>query len=100
MGAKVQLRFLSDRVKEFRRDCDRFPTTEEGLIALVKNPDPEGCPNYKAGGYIVDEGVPLDPWDQPIKYSSTGKTFNVYTYFEDQLLIESYPKPEIKANDE
>lgn len=48
----------------FRVHCKRYPTTEEGLKALVRNP---GVPGWK--GYYLDQ-LPPDLWGHPYQYSS------------------------------
>jgi general secretion pathway protein G len=48
-----------------------FPTTEQGLQALVEKPETGRIPNnYKEGGYIGK--IPLDPWANPYIYLSPG----------------------------
>ena len=37
-SAKIQIKSLSDRLKEFRRDCNFLPTTDQGLDALIEKP--------------------------------------------------------------
>src|SRR4051794_12078399 len=48
-------------LQAFEIDCGRFPTSDEGLRALVQQPP--GVQNWKQGGYIDD--VPNDPWNHP-----------------------------------
>ena len=51
----------------YRLDAGRYPTTEEGLQALVRRPASTGAWN---GPYLRGEGVPADPWNRPYEYRS------------------------------
>ena len=75
-AAKIQMQGLSQRLQEFRRHCGFYPTTDQGLEALVTKPGGKECKRYQPGGYIDGE-VPLDPWDNPYSYSSDGTTFDI-----------------------
>lgn len=76
--AKIQIKSLSDRLKEFRRDCNFFPTTEQGLDALLQKPTgARECKRYSPTGYIDGERIPVDPWDAEYLYESDGKTFTI-----------------------
>lgn len=52
----------------FKINNDMYPTTEEGLEALVKNPDPEKYPNYSSTGYFKDNKLPKDSWGHKFIY--------------------------------
>lgn len=84
-SAKIQMKSLSDRLKEFRRACGFYPTTDQGLDALVTKPTGgRECRNYAPNGYIDGGRVPLDPWDQEFIYESDGKTFNIISLGPDR----------------
>ena len=87
MDAKIQIKSLSDRVKEFRRDCNRLPTNEEGLQALVSLNDPNSCPKYSKDSYIESGLIPVDPWDQEIKYETDGRTFKISIKHEGKIFV-------------
>jgi len=83
-SAKIQIKSLSDRLKEFRRDCNFLPSTEMGLDALINKPEGgRECKRYAPGGYIDGGKVPVDPWDQEFVYESDGKTFSIISYGAD-----------------
>jgi general secretion pathway protein G len=63
----VQMNALKDALKSFKLDNGTFPTTEEGLEALISNPDDNRYKSYQNGGYI-DGKPPLDPWKNPYIY--------------------------------
>lgn len=83
-SARIQIKSLSDRLKEFRRDCNYLPTTDQGLDALIDKPTGgRECKRYAPGGYIEGGKIPLDPWDQEFIYESDGKTFTIISLGAD-----------------
>ena len=82
MKAKVQIRNFQSALALFKTDTGSFPTTSQGLEALINNP---GLRGWKQGGYIEGGKVPLDPWSNPYIYLCPGIQSNDYT-------IESYGK--------
>lgn len=83
-SAKIQIKSVADRLKEFRRDCNFLPTTDMGLDALVNKPEGgRECKRYAPGGYIEGGKVPVDPWDNEFVYESDGKTFNIISLGAD-----------------
>lgn len=83
-SAKIQIKSLSDRLKEFRRDCNFLPTTDMGLDALIDKPQGgRECKRYAPGGYIEGGKIPLDPWDNEFIYESDGKTFTIISLGAD-----------------
>jgi general secretion pathway protein G len=58
----VQMRGIKNSLDMFKLDNGTYPDAEEGLQALVKNPDSEKYPNYASGGYFEDGNLPKDPW--------------------------------------
>jgi general secretion pathway protein G len=83
--AKIQIKSLSDRLKEFRRDCNFYPTTDQGWDALINKPEGGGreCKRYSPGGYIDGGKIPQDPWDTDYIYESDGKTFTIISLGAD-----------------
>jgi general secretion pathway protein G len=78
-AAKTDLSTLSSALANFRLDCDRYPTTEEGLNAL--RVAPSGVTNWK--GPYLEKDVPNDPWQNPYQYQAPGPNGSGYQ-------IESY----------
>jgi general secretion pathway protein G len=60
----VKLSRLSDSLVQYKLDSPRFPTTDEGLMALREAP--AGARNWR-GPYTEPDKL-LDPWDRPIRY--------------------------------
>jgi general secretion pathway protein G len=65
--AQAEIRTLQSALSLFKTDTGRFPTTSEGLDALISNPGIEG---WNTEGYI--ERVPTDPWGNRYVYMSPG----------------------------
>lgn len=83
-STKIQMNGLDARLKEFRRKCGFYPTTEQGLQALVTKPTGgRECKDYPTNGFIEGEQVPQDAWNNEFIYESDGKTFNIYSYGPD-----------------
>ena len=66
--AGVQIADLDKSLELFKLDVGRYPTTEEGLDALVKRP---GSVKGWTGPYLKG-GVPSDPWGHPYRYANPG----------------------------
>lgn len=58
----VQMKTISESLKMFKIDNGKYPSTEEGLKALLTNPDPETYTSYPATGYLDGKKEPKDPW--------------------------------------
>ncbi len=83
MKAKVQIRSFQEALALFKTDTGRFPTTAEGLEALVSNPGVEG---WHKGGYLEQGKVPDDPWGNPyvyIKPGMHGGDYDIVSYGRD-----------------
>ncbi|MET0093043.1 MAG: type II secretion system major pseudopilin GspG [Sedimenticola sp.] len=84
MKAKQDIRALEAAVKLYRLDNFTYPTTNQGLEALLSMPAdlPEGA-SWKAGGYI--ERLYKDPWGRPYNYLSPGAhgEVDIYSFGSD-----------------
>jgi general secretion pathway protein G len=71
IAARQDIASISQALKLYRLDNMRYPTTEQGLQALVKKPviAPEPS-NWKGNGYL--ERLPNDPWKHPYQYLQPG----------------------------
>ncbi len=75
---KIQIKKLGERLDEFRRHCNTYPTSDQGLEALINKPSGgKECKRYQAGGYLQDSKIPVDPWDSEYIYESDGKTYEI-----------------------
>ena len=77
-STRIQMQGLKARLKEYRRKCHSYPTSDQGLEALVTKPSGgRECRNYPPEGFIDGDEAPRDPWDNDFIYESNGKTFNI-----------------------
>lgn len=67
-AAKSDLQSISQALDMYKMDNFRYPTTDQGLEALVK--EPEGAKNWPQGGYLKSQ--PKDPWGTPYVYLAPG----------------------------
>lgn len=65
-AARVQSRAIVSALETMRLDIGRYPTTEEGLVALMTAPT--GAEATWAGPYL-DQAAPADPWGNPYVYA-------------------------------
>ena len=68
--AKQDIRAYETALNLYRMDNFRYPTTEQGLEALVKQPTDPNIKNWKQGGYI--QNMRKDPWGNDYQYISPG----------------------------
>jgi general secretion pathway protein G len=70
-AARTDIESLKAALKFYKLDNQRYPTTEQGLQALVQKPTTgPAANNWKEGGYL--ERLPKDPWGNPYQYLSPG----------------------------
>jgi len=70
--AKAQIELLGSALDAFYLDVGRYPTTEEGLEALIKRPDTVPADKWK-GPYLPKTKIPKDPWGHPYIYKCPGE---------------------------
>ena len=81
-AARSDLRSLGNALEMFKLDNNHYPSTEQGLEALVQRPS--GFPeprNWQSGGYV--RTLPTDPWGNPYQYLSSGDEFELYSFGAD-----------------
>jgi general secretion pathway protein G len=84
LAAKQDIATLMQALKLYRLDNQRYPTTEQGLQALIARPTNGPQPaNWKTGGYI--DRLNKDPWGNPYQYASPGtrSDVDVFSYGAD-----------------
>ena len=85
--ARLQVSKLSQQLELYKLDNGTYPTSEQGLDALVHEPTTEPRPRrYPDGGYVSSKDL-LDPWQMPFKYERPGKnnarSFDLYSFGAD-----------------
>ncbi|MGB5352197.1 MAG: type II secretion system major pseudopilin GspG [Woeseia sp.] len=77
-AAKQDLRGIENALKFYRLDNFSYPSTEQGLQALVSRPNDPNLRNWKQGGYL--DRMPKDPWGNPYQYLNPGNNGEVDIY--------------------
>jgi len=71
--ARVQIEGLETALKMYKLDNGDYPTTEQGLKALIEAPSTgKLAGNWREGGYLDKNKVPKDPWGNEFAYVSPG----------------------------
>ncbi len=77
--AKQDIRALESALNLYRLDNYNYPTTDQGLEALVEKPNiPPEPAHWKSGGYI--DRLPKDPWGEPYQYLNPGQKSAIDLY--------------------
>ena len=89
-ATRAQINNLEAVLELYRMDNGRFPTTEQGLDALVNasstSPEPR---NFPQGGYLKGGRVPVDPWGEEYQYEAPGQhnshAFDLWSFGGDSV---------------
>ena len=85
--AKTDVRGIESALKLYRIDNGTYPTTEQGLEALIKKPETSPVPKkWREEGYLESRSVPQDPWGHPYEYKSPaedGRDYEIISYGND-----------------
>ncbi len=79
-AAAAQIELIGQGLDHFRLDAGRYPTTQEGLAALMTNPGVE-----KWEGPYLKKALPADPWGKPYYYQCPGShgDYDLFSYGRD-----------------
>jgi general secretion pathway protein G len=75
--AKVQIGDISQALDMYRLDVGSYPSSDQGLAALVANPGDNSSWN---GPYLSKDNVPKDPWNHEYQFRSPGEHGNFDLY--------------------
>jgi general secretion pathway protein G len=80
-AAQAQIVSFEKALDTYRLDIGRYPTTEQGLNALMQRPQNEA----KWNGPYLQKAIPLDPWGKPYQYKSPGERgeFDLWSFGKD-----------------
>ena len=84
--AKVDIASLETALKLYALDNGTYPTTDQGLAALVEKPSTEPVPlKWREKGYLEKSRVPKDPWGREYLYLSPGihDDYDIISYGAD-----------------
>ncbi|MFJ3048438.1 type II secretion system major pseudopilin GspG [Herbaspirillum chlorophenolicum] len=82
-AAESALRAISAGLEQYRKDNGRYPSTQQGLLALVIKPVRAPVPdNWPIGGYV--ERLPRDPWGNSYQYGADedGASYQLFSFGE------------------
>ena len=80
----VQMKGVGETLKMFRLDNGVYPSTEEGLQALITNPSEEDYPSYATNAYFEGKNLPKDSWKKEFIYINKGKEFDLISLGADR----------------
>lgn len=78
-AARAQIDALEKALDQYRLDARRYPSTEQGLQALVERPAGEA----RWSGPYLKKAVPNDPWGNPYVYRNAGDGIEILSYGRD-----------------
>ena len=104
-GAKIAIKQIEGDLDRFRLDCNFYPTTEQGLQALIAAPSAgRQCPNYDPSGYLGGGGkkkLPKDPWNNDFVYRcEDGLNYEIISLGADAMEGGEGDAADISSNDE
>ncbi|MEK7358547.1 MAG: type II secretion system major pseudopilin GspG [Bdellovibrionota bacterium] len=79
---KIQMKEIGKALESYNLSCNSYPTTDQGMAALVTNPGPDACSNWGPDPFLKKE--PKDPWGKPFVYESDGGTFEIISLGKDR----------------
>jgi general secretion pathway protein G len=82
---KQDLRALETALNLYKMDNYKYPSTDQGLKALVQQPSDPSVRNWKPGGYLGNAGLIKDPWQNDYIYVYPGQhgEYDIYTLGAD-----------------
>ncbi|MFT4631196.1 MAG: general secretion pathway protein G [Candidatus Pseudothioglobus sp.] len=82
-AARADIEAVGNALELYRLDNGTYPSTDQGLEALVSQPSGYPEPRrWNADGYL--KKLPVDPWDEPYLFFSEERTFEVYSFGADR----------------
>jgi general secretion pathway protein G len=88
LKARMQIESIETALRLYKLDNGTYPSTEQGLEALVRKPSTGNIPqNWRAGGYLERGIIPRDPWGNNFIYLSPGihLEFDLISYGADGI---------------
>ena len=80
--AKIAMKTIGSALDSYNLACNGYPTTDQGLQALVTKPSGDVCANWGEG--YLKKGQMMDPWNKPFIYESDGGTYELKSFGEDR----------------
>ena len=79
----VQMKSLKNALDNFKVQEGKYPSTVEGLKALIKNPNPKKYKNYPNGGFLGSDKLPKDPWGNDYIYLNQNNNIDIVSLGAD-----------------
>lgn len=76
-ATKIQIKSLGSALDLYRLHNSTYPTSDQGLAALLRKPEVGTIPEGWRGPYITSNNLPTDGWKRPFLYVSDGRTYTV-----------------------
>jgi general secretion pathway protein G len=85
--AKSDIQAIETALKLYKLDNGKYPTTEQGLKALIEPPETGDADNWREGGYLDKKSIPKDPWNNEYIYMSPGLhgDYDIISYGADKM---------------
>lgn len=80
---KIAMREIAKQLEAYHLSCNSYPTTEQGLMALVEDPGSDVCPNWGPEPYLKRNQL-KDRWGNDFVYESDGTRFTLMSYGGDK----------------
>jgi general secretion pathway protein G len=80
----IQMKTIGESLQMFRADFGNYPQLDEGLNALISNPDALRYKNYPNGGYLSAKSTPKDSWGTEYIYIIDGENFDIVSLGRDK----------------
>ena len=81
--ACIQMKSLKNALDSFKVQEGTYPTTQEGLEALIKNPNPQKYKSYPKGGFLGSKKLPKDPWGNNYIYINQNGNIDIISLGAD-----------------
>lgn len=94
--AKSDIQALESALELYKLDNYIYPSTDQGLDALINQPSDDEAPNWKQGGYI--KKLQKDPWQREYQYSNDDG-LNIYSLGADGIEGGEGPNADISIRD-
>ena len=85
-STKIQIKNIGNILLNYKRKCGIYPTTDQGLEALVEAPTSgKECKRYPKNGFIEGGKIPQDPWSNDFIYESDGRKYTIISLGVDGI---------------
>ena len=94
----IQMKSLKNSLDSFKLEEGNYPTTMEGLKALIKNPNPVKYKNYPQDGFLGSKSLPKDPWGGEYIYVNNNGKIDIISLGADRKEGGSGENKDIKLS--